>query len=544
MNRNEAAAILGVGTDASESEARKAYLARARLLHPDRFAGAPAVDIAAATAAMAQLNAAMDEFRGTASSGGFNDEPPSPPPPPSGSSSDPHAGDGAGGWSDPSTACQICGWGPATEAKFNTVTGLILLWRWGTLEGRFCRYCGEAAYNEAQGSTLLKGWWGVIAPLATVVAFLGNLSRIGTIRRQGEPVGRANTYTPLTTPMHFSKAWFKRPASVIATVVAFAIIGFIIAVAVAPSSGMSSSNGGNTSSGLANAPVGSCWTLNSDESYSQLDCSYPSADVVVTASVTSADQCPVSFFSEDDGTFSCFEPIGSAPAAAPQASPSTPVEVASISGIPVSEMTACISGEDVERACEQGKKWLYSYCWSLDDSAVALQKYEDGTWRTVETGVATDNNCDGSTYPYIVEFGIDETGLGSTKYRVKAMDGSVSPHYFTATVTAPGKYFETCVTDWNDDETCKSGLEWTHESCWVYARSATLQYQSSGSWKTLSKGTVTKDAEACESGYPYVVTVGHTQKYPGTFKYRMYIPASADYLSTTKPVTVRVRIAP
>ncbi len=63
MNRTMAAAILGVPEGATVDEARKAYRARARLLHPDRLGGMSSQDAQTAHTAMAQLNEAMEVFQ-------------------------------------------------------------------------------------------------------------------------------------------------------------------------------------------------------------------------------------------------------------------------------------------------------------------------------------------------------------------------------------------------------------------------------------------------------------------------------------------------
>src|SRR4051812_16518501 len=60
MTPDAAAVILNVAPDASRQEIEQAYKLRARLSHPDRFSGAPASDIAAATAEFVRIASARD----------------------------------------------------------------------------------------------------------------------------------------------------------------------------------------------------------------------------------------------------------------------------------------------------------------------------------------------------------------------------------------------------------------------------------------------------------------------------------------------------
>lgn len=60
MTPEVAAAILGVSSAAAPAEVHAAYARCARLTHPDRLAGAPAVDVAAATAEFLRVKAARD----------------------------------------------------------------------------------------------------------------------------------------------------------------------------------------------------------------------------------------------------------------------------------------------------------------------------------------------------------------------------------------------------------------------------------------------------------------------------------------------------
>jgi len=60
MTPEAAAAILNVSVFASRAEVAEAFLRRARLTHPDRFAGAPASDLTAAAAEFVRVSAARE----------------------------------------------------------------------------------------------------------------------------------------------------------------------------------------------------------------------------------------------------------------------------------------------------------------------------------------------------------------------------------------------------------------------------------------------------------------------------------------------------
>lgn len=292
MTRAEAAAVLGISPTASEGEARKAYLSRARLLHPDRLAGVAAEEVKAATAAMAQLNDAYAAFKKAGA--------PTESPTASGTSTD--AFDRASFPREP--ACSLCGYMPAAKVKFNSVAGLVLFWQWRTTEAYFCRRCGEAMYNEAQASTLLKGWWGIVAPVATIVAFVANAGRVFAVRRLEEPSTRSSgAYSLLSQPIRFSRPWFTRPASMLASILALTIIGFVVV-------GLVSTSGAPTSV-VKPTVVGSCWREVSDGTLGKVECSDDRAAYRVYMSVADPSGCIDGYFAESDGTFSCLEPVAS-----------------------------------------------------------------------------------------------------------------------------------------------------------------------------------------------------------------------------------------
>ncbi len=286
MDRSQAAALLGVDLQASEAEARKAYLARARIMHPDRFVDGTDADKAAATKAMAQLNEAIEVFAAGARShsqsaptsdlivvcpecgkrnrtrpgatarcgscGEFLLDVDS-----SDSDSDlyayeeddddeedeeePEESPDFPTWPDPSSACTFCGWGPARPVTFNSVIGIIIWWRWSTVSAVLCRECATFVYNQEQASTLVKGWWGIIAPVANVVAFVGNWGRYRMVKRFPEPVGKcwhAPALVPF--PLYGARPWWERigPLLVVGLLIA---LGLWIGISVALSSPATSS---------------------------------------------------------------------------------------------------------------------------------------------------------------------------------------------------------------------------------------------------------------------------------------------------------------
>ena len=256
MDRAQAAALLGVEPSATVQEARKAFLARARIMHPDRFHDAPEADRAAAGAAMTQLNEAMEVF--AASSPGASSSPPSGSP---GSAPGPSVvaclacgqknrvlagttskcaacgqvisttGSTPGGatgfagepfastsdwniplWETPATACDFCGWGPARLTTIRSTTGVIIWFQWSTVKATLCKHCAGFVYNQAQAHSIVWGWWGLLAPVFNIIAMLSNLGSYAATRRLPEPSGRSLYKQALVPfPLRGSRRWFTRP---------------------------------------------------------------------------------------------------------------------------------------------------------------------------------------------------------------------------------------------------------------------------------------------------------------------------------------------
>jgi hypothetical protein len=104
-----------------------------------------------------------------------------------------------------------------------------------------------------------------------------------------------------------------------------------------------------------------------------------------------------------DGAIASMEPrLASAALAAAGESPEA---------VPVT----CVQGPDVDRDCNPGQAWTYSYCWG--GRKVSLQERIGNRWRTVaRTSAAKSSDCDRGA-PFLVEFaavGHD----GTSRYRV------------------------------------------------------------------------------------------------------------------------------
>ncbi|MET9466042.1 hypothetical protein ABZY44_14845 [Streptomyces sp. NPDC006544] len=99
-----------------------------------------------------------------------------------------------GSWSAPQPSyghlgCRICGARPAAEATVRGHQGMIVLMRFLSLRGPFCRDCGLATYRRMSSDTLWQGWWGPLSLFITPVTVLVNLGPRAAFRRLGPPEG-------------------------------------------------------------------------------------------------------------------------------------------------------------------------------------------------------------------------------------------------------------------------------------------------------------------------------------------------------------------
>ncbi|MEU5050066.1 hypothetical protein [Streptomyces sp. NPDC021096] len=62
--------------------------------------------------------------------------------------------------------CRLCGGFPAVETTVRGHQGILIMMRFLSLKGPFCRNCGTSVLRDMTGKTLLQGWW---SPLSLVI---------------------------------------------------------------------------------------------------------------------------------------------------------------------------------------------------------------------------------------------------------------------------------------------------------------------------------------------------------------------------------------
>jgi hypothetical protein len=83
--------------------------------------------------------------------------------------------------------CQLCGAGPVAPVTLRQVTGLVLAFRIRTWRHTLCRDCGRATARTIQNRTAIRGWWGLVAPIANVVVLVLNAVALAKLGRLGPP---------------------------------------------------------------------------------------------------------------------------------------------------------------------------------------------------------------------------------------------------------------------------------------------------------------------------------------------------------------------
>ena len=66
--------------------------------------------------------------------------------------------------------CAACGASPAQVLKLRRCVGMVVAWKWYSLDQPLCRDHGREAAKSWLGQTVALGWWGLISFFANIVA--------------------------------------------------------------------------------------------------------------------------------------------------------------------------------------------------------------------------------------------------------------------------------------------------------------------------------------------------------------------------------------
>ncbi|OKK17604.1 hypothetical protein AMK16_22715 [Streptomyces sp. CB00455] len=125
--------------------------------------------------------------------------------------------------------CRLCGALPVADTTVHGHQGMVVLMRFLSRKGPFCRDCGLAVLRDMTARTLWQGWWGPLSLFVTPVTLLTNLGPWSRLRRLGPPVGGA---VPALDP---GRPLWRRPAALAVLVPLLAVtlaVPVLILVAV------------------------------------------------------------------------------------------------------------------------------------------------------------------------------------------------------------------------------------------------------------------------------------------------------------------------
>ncbi|MFD9007481.1 hypothetical protein [Streptomyces sp. NPDC059552] len=115
--------------------------------------------------------------------------------------------------------CRLCGAWPAAHATVRGHQGMVVLMRFLSLGGPFCRDCGLATYRRMSSDTLWQGWWGPLSLFITPVTLLMNLGPRASFRRLAPPAGGHRPALDPGRPL-----WRRPPALLLMTPVLLAVL--------------------------------------------------------------------------------------------------------------------------------------------------------------------------------------------------------------------------------------------------------------------------------------------------------------------------------
>ena len=128
------------------------------------------------------------------------------------------------------TACRMCGSVPAVKTRFRGHQGMIVLMRFLSTDGPFCRDCGLGTFRHMTSRTLLQGWYGYGSTVITPITVLVNIARRGKVARLAPP--QPNPYGPSRPPMSPGPRLLQRPMTWAGLAIPFLVIGLFVAANV------------------------------------------------------------------------------------------------------------------------------------------------------------------------------------------------------------------------------------------------------------------------------------------------------------------------
>ncbi|GAA4603872.1 hypothetical protein BJY16_004776 [Actinoplanes octamycinicus] len=123
-------------------------------------------------------------------------------------------------------ACRFCGSVPAVQTKFRGHQGMLVLMRFLSNEGPFCRDCGLGVFRHMTSRTLIQGWYGYASFIITPFTVLMNLFRRTSVANL--PAPQPNPYGPSRPPMDPGPRLLQRPMTWAGLLVPFALAALII----------------------------------------------------------------------------------------------------------------------------------------------------------------------------------------------------------------------------------------------------------------------------------------------------------------------------
>lgn len=129
----------------------------------------------------------------------------------------------------PLLRCRFCGSVPAVQTTFRGHQGMIVLMRFLSLKGPFCRDCGLSVFRDMTSKTLVQGWYSYGSLIAAPITVLINLWRRDKVASlpapQPAPDGTSRR------PMDPGKRLLARPMTIIGLCIPVVLVMALVLLA-------------------------------------------------------------------------------------------------------------------------------------------------------------------------------------------------------------------------------------------------------------------------------------------------------------------------